>query len=60
MTTNQKLYAWHEARMTAGIILSTAATAVGIYAMSPWLREKCHNVKVNVSSKIHKNEKKCY
>jgi hypothetical protein len=57
MTTNQKLYAWHEARMTAGIVISAAGVAVSLYAMSPWVREKCYNARVKISDKIHKHKR---
>ena len=57
MTTNQKLYAWHEARMTAGIVISAAGVAVSLYAMSPWIREKCYNARVKISDKIHKHKR---
>lgn len=57
MTTNQKLYLWHEARMTAGVIISGAIGVLAIYATSPWLREKCHNVKDKITNKFHKNKK---
>ncbi len=58
MTTNQKLYAWHEARMSVGVIATAAATAVSIYAMSPWVREKCYNLKEGISSKFRKHKKR--
>lgn len=54
MTTNQKLYLWHEIRMTAGVVITATMSFITIYATSPWLREKCHNVKDKISNKIHK------
>ena len=54
MTTNQKLYLWHEIRMTAGVVITATMSFITIYATSPWLREKCHDVKDNISNKIHK------
>lgn len=57
MTTNQKLYLWHEIRMTAGVVITATMSFITVYATSPWLREKCHNVKDKISNKIHKNRK---
>lgn len=57
MTTNQKLYAWHEARMTAGIVVSAAIGVITLYAASPWVREKCQNIKNKLSNKIHKHKR---
>ena len=54
MTTNQKLYLWHEIRMTAGVVITATMSFVTVYATSPWLREKFHNVKDKISNKIHK------
>ena len=54
MTTNQKLYFWHEARMTAGVVISGVIGFMTIYATSPWLREKCHDNKKKITNKIHK------
>ena len=57
MTTNQKLYAWHEARMTIGVVVSAAVGVVTLYAASPWVREKCQNIRVKISNKIHKHKR---
>ena len=54
MTTNQKLYLWHEIRMTAGVVITATISFITVYATSPWLREKCHDVKDKISNKIHK------
>lgn len=57
MTTNQKLYFWHEARMTMVVVVSGAIGFMAIYATSPWLRGKCHDVKDKITNKFHKKQK---
>ena len=56
MTTNQKLYFWHEARMNGGVVISGVIGFMTIYATSPWLREKCHDTKEKITNKFHKNK----
>lgn len=40
-----------------GNTVSDAGVTVSLYAMSPWVREKCYNVRVKISGKIHKHKR---